>query len=273
MSSPVRDPLDGPLTLDVRGRRLVVIGDIHAQAEKFWQMLREAGLADADANPTPELSEGHTHLVLLGDLVHAKSRAHYAALIGEKSFDEYDPPQLGRAERAQEAFLREVKRFCNQASENVTLLLGNHDHNALTGAEGVLRSDDLSHLEWRASGRTLPDDLQLWLATWPSELLVNGVHFAHVGPKREHNRYDAGFYLENRRDWILSGENIMAETPYRFGVYGHTPVRGGAHFASQGRALLLDMNGYGNEYAYLTLTFEGDEIGLELRGVFLSTRL
>ena len=159
----------------------------------------------------------------------------------------------------------------------------NHDHNALTGAEGVLSTDDLAHLEWRPSGRALPSDLRAWLATWPTELVVRGVHFAHVGPKPEHNRYDAGFYLEDRRDWILAERDVMAQTPYRFGVYGHTPVRGGAHFASQGRALLLDMNGVGNEYAYLTLTFSGDgfsgdrfsgdEVGLELRGLFLSTVL
>ena len=73
--------------------------------------------------------------------------------------------------------------------------------------------------------------------------------------------------LPVRRNWAASyrGEALV--------VYGHTPVRGGAHFASRGRALLLDMNGYGDEYAYLTLTFAGAEVGLELRGVFFSMAL
>ena len=35
--------------------RIVVIGDIHVQAEKLWRMLREAGLADEHNRPTDEL--------------------------------------------------------------------------------------------------------------------------------------------------------------------------------------------------------------------------
>lgn len=248
--------------------KLVVVGDVHAQVRKFWHILRVAGLLDGDG-PAPELVDGTTHLVLLGDLVHAKTREHYAALIGERTFDEHDPPQVRRAEAAQEAFLRDVKGFCDRALGGVTVLLGNHDHNALTGEAGVLRTDDLAHLEWRASGRPLPENLAAWLATWPAEYTVNGLHFAHVGPKPEHNRYDERFYLEGRRDWILEPKDVVAETPYRFGVYGHTPVRGGAHFASQGRALLLDMNGVGDEYAYLVVTF-GEETKLELHGLFFS---
>jgi len=253
--------------------RVVVVGDIHAQAGKFWRILREAALSDDACRPSDELVNGQTQLVLLGDLVHAKTRAHYAALIGAEVYDEFHPPHVRRAESAQEAFLREVKGFTERAPGGVTIILGNHDYSALTGAEGVLSTDGLSHREWHPSGRTLPDDLRAWLAAWPVELVVAGVHFAHVGPKPEHNRYDAGFYLENRRDWILEARDFIAETPYRFGVYGHTPVRGGAHFASQGRALLLDMNGTGDEYAYLTLTLSGTEVGLELRGTFLSTVL
>ncbi len=258
------------MTSQRRLERVVVVGDVHAQTAKFWRILNEAGVADG-AEPSAELISGRTQLVLLGDLVHAKTRAQYAALIGEGSYDEFHPPHVRRAEEVQETFLREFRSFCERASGNVTVILGNHDHNALTGTEGVLSTDGLSHLEWRA--RALPGDLRAWLATWPTERVVENVHFAHVGPKAEHNRYDADFYLRNRRDWILEDRDPVAETSYRFGVYGHTPVRGGAHFASQGRALLLDMNGYADEYAYLTLTFTGDGVGLELRGVFFSTVL
>lgn len=251
--------------------KLVVVGDVHAQVGKFWGILRAAGLL-GDDGPTAELADGRTHLILLGDLVHAKTREHYAALIGERTFDEYDPAQVQRAERAEEAFLRDVKRFCDRAPGGVTILLGNHDYNALTGEAGVLRTDDLAHLEWRASGRRLPEDLAAWLATWPTEHAVGDLHFAHVGPKPEHNRYDGRFYLEGRRDWILEPRDLLAETPYRFGVYGHTPVRGGAHFASQGRALLLDTNGVGDEYSYLVVKL-GERTVLELHGLFLNLTL
>ena len=264
------------MTLETRqltASKLVVVGDIHAQVAKFWHILRAAGLLAHGHEPAAELVEGRTHLILLGDLVHAKTRPSYAALIGQRTFDEHHPPDVAKAEAAQEAFLREVRAFCERAQGNMTILLGNHDYNALNAGEGVLQTDTLPHYEWRTSGRALPADLAAWLQTWPSELVVEGLHFAHVGPKPEHNRYDAGFYLENRRDWILEPRDVMAETPYRFGVYGHTPVRGGVHFASQGRALLLDMNGVGDEYAYLTITNSGGETGLELHGLFFSMTL
>ena len=192
-----------PETRQLTASKLVVVGDIHAQVDKFWRILRAAGLLAHGHEPAAELVEGRTHLILLGDLVHAKTRPSYAALIGQRTFDEHHPPDVAKAEAAQEAFLREVRAFCERAQGNVTVLLGNHDYNALNAGEGVLQTDTLPHYEWRTPGRALPADLAAWLATWPSELTVNKLHFAHVGPKPEHNRYGAGFYLENRRDWIL----------------------------------------------------------------------
>jgi hypothetical protein len=255
-------------------RKLVVIGDIHAQEAKFWHLLRRAGLADDEHRPTARLRDPATRLVLLGDLVHAKTRAAYAALIGESHYDEFHPPHLHRAEQAQEAFLGRLKAFCEAVPGQVVILMGNHDHSAATGDNGPLRSDDLAHLEWLPGyGSPLPEALRRWMLGWPSEVVFGGVHLAHVGPYPEHNRFDAGFYLENRRDWILEDRDLLAATPYRLGIYGHTPVRGGVHFASRGRALLLDMNGYRNEYAFLELTLTEGGPCLELQGCFFSERL
>jgi hypothetical protein len=50
-------------------------------------------------------------LVLLGDLVHAKSRERYADLTEVRRYDEHNPRHLRKAEAAQEAFLREVMAF------------------------------------------------------------------------------------------------------------------------------------------------------------------
>ena len=252
-------------------KRVIVVGDIHAQIDKFWSILSDADLLSEGCKPSPALIAGDVGLILLGDLVHPKTRESYAALIGESRFDEYDPEQMQRVEQAEETFLHAVKTFSDAAQGHVTVLLGNHDHNALTGEEGVLRTDDLPHLEWHPSGRTLPRDLAGWLASWPYEYVIDGVHFAHVGPKPEHNRYDAGFYLENRRNWILEERDLVSESSYRFGVYGHTPVRGGAHFASQSRALLLDTNGVAGEYSYAELTITLERVRLKLRGVYLET--
>jgi len=248
--------------------QLVVVGDIHAQEGKFWRILREAGLADEACQPTPKLRDPEVKLILLGDLVHAKSREAYGRLIGAESYDEFHPPHLRRAEAAQEAFLGRVKGFTERVPGQVVTLMGNHDFSAVSG-EGPLRSDDLSHLEWQPLyGGALAPELRDWIRSWPYEVVFGGLHFAHVGPLSEHNRFDAGFYLENRRTWILEDRDFLAATPYRFGVYGHTPVRGGVHFASRGRALLLDMNGYGEEYGYLTVTLTGDSYHLKVQGLF-----
>lgn len=247
---------------------IFAVGDLHAQADKFWRIVQEAGLADAAMRPTERLrSGGDAHLVLLGDLVHAKSRSRYAALLDLPAFDEHDPSHLRAAERLQEDFLRDVWAFASQA-ERVTVLLGNHDHNAIDDGQGPLRTDDVGHLEWKPqAGGALPPDLRAWIDTWPREVVIDGVHLAHVGPLPEHNVFDEAFYLENRRRWIYGDDDLVALAGYRLGVYGHTPVRGGANFASRGRAILLDLNGHGDEYGYLELQPIGDGYRARLRGL------
>ncbi|MDF1523203.1 MAG: metallophosphoesterase [Trueperaceae bacterium] len=250
---------------------LVVVGDIHTQAAKLWRILREADLADDHGRPSERLSgEEDVRLVLLGDLVHAKSRERYADLAEVRRYDEYNPRHLRKAEVAQEAFLRQVQAFQAAAPEGrVTVLLGNHDHNAIDDDQGPLRTDDVSHFEWKPGyGGALPEDLKAWIAGWPRELVVEGLHLAHVGPLPEHNTFDQGFYLENRRRWIYEDEDVMQRTPYRMGVYGHTPVRGGVNVASQGRAILLDTNGHGDEYAYLDVEIAAFGYRLRMRGLF-----
>lgn len=231
-------------------------------------MLDEAGLRRPDGTPAEALGED-TRLILLGDLVHAKSRERYADLANVRQYDEFDPGHLRRVERAQEAFLRRVRAFVDAApSGSVDILLGNHDHNAIDPDQGPLRSDDISHLEWKPGhGADLPEDLAEWIGTWPREIVIEGIHFAHVGPLEEHNVYDTGFYLENRRRWIYEDHDLMATTPHRLGVYGHTPVRGGLNLASQGRALLLDANGHAGEYAWLEILVREGAYRVRLRGL------
>jgi hypothetical protein len=250
---------------------LVVVGDIHAQAAKLWRILREADLADDATRPTDRLTgAGEIRLVLLGDLVHAKTRERYGDLIGVKRYDEYNPRHLRLAEEAQAAFLDDVRAFQALVPEGrMVILLGNHDHNAVADDQGPLRTDDVSHLEWKPSyGTPLPEHLRTWISGWPTELAVEGLHLAHVGPLPEHNRYDNGFYLENRRRWIYEERDFLAGTPHRLGVYGHTPVRGGVNIASQGRAVLLDTNGHGEEYVYLDVQVTQEGYRLRMRGLF-----
>lgn len=248
--------------------RLVVIGDIHAQAEKLWRMLREAGLADDAQQPTPAFLEGESRLVLLGDLLHAKSREQYAALIGEARYDEYEPKHVRKAERAQEAFLQAIKRYFDALpAGKMTIIMGNHDFSAVHPEQGPLRTDDVVHLEWKDKSR-LARPLAEWITSWPSEVIIENIHLAHVGPRPEHNTYDNDFYLENRRRWIYEDKDFLADTPYQLGLYGHTPVRGGVNIASQGRAILLDTNGHGDEYSYLDIAIEEGRYRLKMCGLF-----
>lgn len=250
---------------------LVVVGDIHAQADKFWLILRDAGLADEDRTPTGRLADDpDLQLVLLGDLVHAKSREQYGVLADVRLYDEYNPRHLRKAEAAQERFLQDVKRFQEQLPEGrMTILTGNHDHNIVHPGQGPLRTDDVTHLEWKEGyGAELPGDLAEWIRGWPYELALEGLHMAHVGPLPEHNSFDTNFYLENRRRWIYEDRDWLEGTDYRLGVYGHTPVRGGVNLTSKGRAILLDTNGHGDEYCYLEIDVRENRYRLRMRGLF-----
>jgi hypothetical protein len=250
---------------------IVVVGDIHTQADKLWRILREADLSTDARTPTDRLtSDTEVRLVLLGDLVHAKSRERYADLTNVRTYDEYNPRHLEKAETAQVAFLEQVRDFQAAVPEGrMVILLGNHDFNAITDEQGPLRTDDVSHLEWKPNyGRPLPDELKSWIASWPAELSIEGLHLAHVGPLPAHNTYDNGFYLENRRRWIYEERDYLEGTPHRLGIYGHTPVRGGVNIASQGRAVLLDTHGHGEEYVYLEVHVTEEGYRLRMRGLF-----
>jgi hypothetical protein len=249
---------------------LIVIGDIHMQAGKLWRILQEAELADEGHRPTTAFVQGDTRLVLLGDLVHAKSRERYAELINVRRYDEYNPRHLERAEKAQTTFLREVKGFQDRLPQGkMVILMGNHDFNAVHPEQGPLRTDDVSHLEWKVGyGGEMDPEIRQWILAWPSEVVVEELHLAHVGPLTEHNTYDNGFYLENRRRWIYEERDFLEGTPYRLGVYGHTPVRGGVNIASQGRAILLDTNGYQDEYSFLDIDIAEPRYRLRMRGLF-----
>src|SRR5690606_41988035 len=120
------------------------------QPDKLWRMLREAGLADEHDRPTDALRDGSTRLVLLGDLVHAKSRTRYAELVNVRRYDEHNQRHLERAEKAQERFLRAVKGFQDRVpDDNMVLLMGNHDYNAVAPDHGPLRTDHVLHHDWK----------------------------------------------------------------------------------------------------------------------------
>lgn len=248
--------------------RLVVVGDIHTQDKKMWQILSEAGLSTEENKPTELMLSGTIKLVLLGDLFHAKSRKRYSEIVDGEHYDEYNPDHVRRSEDYHEELLTSLKAFYDAVpAGDMVILMGNHDFNAVSYDQGPLRTDDIAHFEWK-QGNELDPELREWVESWPYEYVYEGVHFAHVGPFVEHNTYDDAFYLQNRRRWIYEDKDFFEDSDHKFGVYGHTPVRGGVNLASRGRAILLDTNGHGEEYAFLEIEVEQDDYRLRMRGLF-----
>ncbi len=122
-----------------------------------------------------------------------------------------------------------IKRFQEAAPEYITIPLGNHDHAVLTG-EMVLGNAQLEHREFHPElgGVELPQELKSWFQTFPRELNLYGVNFAHVGPVPWLQTYDELFYSSREpKEWWLRNADYVERMGYRFGVYGHTVMRNG----------------------------------------------
>ncbi len=207
--------------------KLVAIGDVHAAFDKLWAALRAASAADAHDRPTPALREGRIRVVLLGDLVHPKTQAAYAALTGLPNYDFTNPAHLRAAARAQVAELLRLKQFVAEAGGNVVVLLGNHDHAAVHHDVLLGNAHGIEHREFDPGygGTPLPPGLANWILAFPSEYELKGVHLAHVGPLPWMNTYDAFFYQsDDAKTWWQRTPDYVARAGYRLGIYGHTSV-------------------------------------------------
>lgn len=209
--------------------RIVAVGDLHANLPALWRILRAEGLADAGLRPTEELLSGRAHLVLLGDLVHPKTPRDYERLTGLSPFNPLDPNHLRLAAGAQIRELFRLKAFQEAAQGQVTILLGNHDEAVLRG-EPILGNQHLKHLEFHPEhgGRPLPEALRAWMAGFPREVVFHGVHFAHVGPVPWLQEYNELFYAQSEpKTWWFRTPDYVERMGYRFGVYGHVPMKEG----------------------------------------------
>ncbi|GAA6733787.1 metallophosphoesterase [Thermus oshimai] len=209
--------------------RIVAVGDLHANFPALWRILKAEGLLGPTFQPTEALRSGETRLVLLGDLVHPKTPKDYERLTGLSPFDPEDPLHLRLAAGAQIRELFRLKEFQESAPEGVIILLGNHDEAALKG-DPILGNRHLLHLEFHPErgGKPLPEPLKAWMAGFPREVVLEGVHFAHVGPVPWLQTYDELFYAHSEpKTWWFMTPDYVERMGFRFGVYGHTPMREG----------------------------------------------
>jgi hypothetical protein len=212
--------------------RIVALGDVHGQWAKVWAALRAAGAADATCDPTPAVCKGALQVVLSGDLVHYKDAESYALAAGAERFDAFDAKHLKRAARTQIRELHRFKAYAERSQGHVSVILGNHDEAVITGRYVLGTRGGLEHREFcpEVGGLALPDELAAWFASFPRELALADVHFAHAGPLPGMSHYDDFFYGDpDTKRWWCDKPELARQTGYRFGVYGHTVMPDGVH--------------------------------------------
>jgi len=224
-------------------QKFIAIGDIHADWSTLWAALRASYAADAQGNPTPPLRAGLFQVVLIGDLVHPKSRSEYARIANKGDFDFANPDHLALAAEAQVTQLERLKGFVDAAGGNVHVILGNHDdailntHFLLGTGGGVIHTE----FDPNRGGVPMPEHLKAWFATFPRELRVGNLQFAHVGPMPSMGYFDDLFYSDHmHKTWWRDQPELVRASGVRFGVYGHTQMQGGIYVSPDGDFAMID---------------------------------
>lgn len=211
-------------------QKFIAVGDIHADWDGLWDALRAASCVDAAGQPTPPVRSGLYQVVLIGDLVHPKNEGAYERLTGVARFDPRNPDHLFLAARAQVRHLEGLRAFQEAAPHAVHILLGNHDDAVLTTSHVLGTSSGLIHVEFdpEYGGLHLPEHLRAWMESFPRELRVGSVQFAHVSPLPAHTHYDDLFYSDaSAKRWFRDSPEYVKMAGLTFGVYGHTQIEGG----------------------------------------------
>ncbi len=203
--------------------RVIAVGDLHGNFPALWRLLKAEGLADAHLRPTAALRTGEVRLVLLGDLVHPKTLRDYERLTGLSPYDPEDPTHLRLAAGAQIRELFRLKGFQEEAEGHVTILLGNHDEAALKGDPILQPPPPAPGVPPRAGGQAPARGLKRWMASFPRELVLEGVHFATWPRALAPGVRRSLLRSERAQDLVVPHPRLRGAHGYRFGVYGHVP--------------------------------------------------
>ncbi|WP_221090139.1 metallophosphoesterase [Deinococcus aquaedulcis] len=211
-------------------RKFLAFGDVHADFDTLWAALRAASCVDGSGQPTPPVLAGLYQVILIGDLVHPKNEREYSRLTGVPRFDPRNPDHLFLAAREQVKHLERLKAYQAAAPHAIHIILGNHDDAVLNTSYMLGTSGGLIHAEFdpEHGGLHLPDHLAAWMRTFPREIRVGGVQFAHVSPLPAHAYYDDLFYADHSsKRWYKQSPEYVQMAGLAFGVYGHTQMEGG----------------------------------------------
>ena len=250
--------------------KVVALGDVHDAFPMVWRALRASAAMTDEGTPSAVLEAGRIQVVLLGDLVHYKTREAYAKAIGEATFDPSNPEHLQRAADVQLRDVRRLHAFVEAAQGHVHVLLGNHDAAELEGTPRLSTRGGLPHDEFdpEKGGVALPTDVRNWLETFPREVVLHGVQFAHAGPTPSLQQYDDFFYGDaDTKRWWYEKPHWVRDVGFRFGVYGHTPMPEGVWIDQEHGLAMIDALGQG-EFLELML----DEERLDVHVARLASR-
>lgn len=255
-------PAEAGCCLDGAGR-VVAVGDVHGDFNRFVMVLRHAGLIDNSKN----WCGGKTHLVQTGDIL---DRGPDSRLVMDL-----------------------MMKLETQASAQIHMLLGNHESMLLAGdIRYVTRGEADSHggmkeliRNMRLSGR-----YGKWLAAHNAVMRINNALFLHAGISEEYSELspdrindavrkailfpDEHYAVRSSegplwyRGWAVDRstaaertvEQALESSGASFAVIGHTVrIQGiGTRFA--GRVVMIDTGlseHYGGPVQYLEITEDG----------------
>ena len=223
--------------------KVIAIGDIHGMWAETWRALKAANVANNMLEPTQPVIEGRYQVVFIGDLVHYKDFDTYAKIVGVEYYDIENEAHLKRAARAQIRDIYRFKDFVDKSKGNTTVILGNHDEDALTHEYQLTTRGGLKHNEFNTEygGIALPDDIAEWIRAFPREKRFYGVQFAHAGPLPSMQYFDDFFYNDrDSKHWWQEKPDLVRQARHRFGVYGHTVMENGIYLDEKHNFAMID---------------------------------
>lgn len=159
--------------------RIVVIGDLHGDYEKYLDMLRTAELIDADGN----WSGGATHLVQLGDV-----------------------PDRGAQSRAIMQHLRRLEPQARRAGGYVHALIGNHEAMNVEGDLRYVHPGEYQVFVDRRSQRLQDAYYQRYVAALRDNPPESGLPVIDDTFRAQWNTEHPLGFVEHRQAWAPDGE-------------------------------------------------------------------
>ncbi len=210
---------------------------------EVWRALKAANVANNMFEPTQPVIEGRYQVIFMGDLVHYKDFDTYAKIVGVEYYNIENETHLKRAAKAQIRDLYRFKDFVDKSHGNTTVILGNHDEDALTHEYELTTRGGLKHNEFnpKYGGIAIPDDLAEWICSFPREKRFYGVQFAHAGPLPGMQYFDDFFYNDrDSKHWWREKPDLVKQARHRFGVYGHTVMEDGIYLDRENAFAMVD---------------------------------